>query len=363
VPPLNDSTVIWHIRCTLPQSAGARPYDGQTCVRRTTSEESDMRRAIIALISATALVLTGLTLGPQRATALGETSVTLTCTDDTSLTLLVDANELASLTDAVQAMIDYPAGLSCMIVQNPLPLTTSLGHVALAANPNTMIVAGGRWQAPCTVILPPPTGCDPGFDNCCSGVPGDPDCPSETMLPAVVAQGATRPALASLISPAPATDCLDSSHCVWVNIGVNLHFTEDGVLRGTLNETIPENQFCPDAGGELVAVGPSHFTSKPMPGCLHVNPETHQAAVITTVTHVSGLETAPGSGISRGFNVMEGEAIRSSFLDSLNNPGQQTEVRDMLNAPPAVDDSDCAGEDGTQLHVQQNGNINVYPRG
>jgi hypothetical protein len=136
------------------------------------------------------------------------------------------------------------------------------------------------------------------------------------------------------------------------------------ILEGTLNETIPENQFCTDpVTEELVAVGPSHFTSKPSPGCLFVDSINHQAAVITTVTHVSGLETAPG--VSRGFNVSEGEEINSSFRDQLNSPSQQTldADRDMLNALPAPDNSDCPNTDtGTQNNVHQNGNINAYPR-
>jgi len=110
-----------------------------------------MRRAIIALVTATALMLTGLTPGPLRVSALGETSVTLNCTDDTSLTLLVDAEALASLTAAVQAMIDYPAGLSCTLVQNPL--TTFFGHVVFAATNKTFVVAGGRWLVECQALL------------------------------------------------------------------------------------------------------------------------------------------------------------------------------------------------------------------
>jgi len=309
-----------------------------------------MRRAIIALLTATALMLTGLIPGPLRVTALGETSVTLSCTDGTSLTLLADAETLAGLTAAVQAMADYPAGLGCTLVQNPLPLTVSLGNVALAVNPNTMVVAGGRWQASC-VDIPPPCG-----RTCGGGV-----------LPTVVARGATRPALASLISAAPATDCLDNTQgCVWVNIGVNLHYTKAGVLEGTLNETMPENQTCTDPIFGTFAVGPSHFTSKPNPGCLFVVTTAllnkPQAAVTTTVTQVSGLRTDLGASL--GFKVTEGDTINSSFLDNLNSPSQQsTDPRDMLNAPPAFDDSACAtGDPGIQLNVLQNGNINVYPR-
>jgi len=316
-----------------------------------------MRRAILALLTATALMLTGLIPGPLRVTALGETSVTLNCTDGTSLTLLADADTLAGLTAAVQAMVEYPAGLGCTLVQNPLPLTVFFGNVALAANPNRMVVAGGRWQVSC-VDIPPPC------DRTCG----------EGALPSVVARGATRPALASLISAAPATDCLDDSEgCVWVNIAVNLHYTKDGVLEGTLNETMPENQTCTDPVFGPFAVGPSHFTSKPNPGCLFVTVDLAnkpQAAVRTTVTQVSGLETIPGSGISRGFGVMEGDLINSSFLDNLNSPSQQTADvdRDHLNARPAADDSACVsstpptGSGGTQLNVLRNGNINIYPR-
>jgi hypothetical protein len=311
-----------------------------------------MRRAIIALLTATALMLTGLIPGPLRVTALGETSVTLSCTDGTSLTLLADTETLAGLTAAVQAMIDYPAGLNCTIVQNPLPLTTYFGNVALAANPNPMVVAGGRWQVGCTSIL--------DYSRCCGSLPGS-----------VLARGATRPGFASLISAASATDCLDPTQgCVWVNIAVNLHYRDKtNILEGTLNETMPENQSCPDPADltASIAVGPSHFDSKPNPGCLFVTANVlnkPQAAVTTTVTQVSGLQTAPG--VSLGFKVTQGQTINSSFLDNLNSPSQQTADadRDHLNAPPALDDSVCAndgtGVGGTQNNVLQNGNINIY---
>jgi hypothetical protein len=130
---------------------------------------------------------------------------------------------------------------------------------------------------------------------------------------------------------------------------------------------MPENQTCPDpTTGDPVAVGPSHFDSKPNPGCLFVTTSAlkPQAAVRTTVTQVSGLQTAPG--VSLGFKVTEGQTINSSFLDNLNSPSQQTADadRDHLNAPPALDDSVCAnngtGVGGTQNNVLQNGNINIY---
>jgi hypothetical protein len=312
-----------------------------------------MRRAIIALATAAILTISGLTFGPAlRANALGETSVTLSCNDGTSLTLVVDPNMLAGLTAAVQAMIDYPAGLGCTLIQNPLPLGVSFGHIARAATTNMFIVDGGRWLVGCSVIL--------GGGN-----------PSLVPSRGLVARAGTRHGLASRISPAPlaSTPCpdIDALGCIWVNIGVNLHVTGNGKLEGTLNETIPENQSCFN-GNEEIAVGPSHFTSKPTPpntgqmGCLHVNPATNQASVITYVTQISGLEAFPG--VAQGFFVGVGDRVRASFFDSQNSPSQKTPPadRDLLNAPPAFDSSDCTvGEDGIQTNVQQNGNINVHP--
>jgi len=310
-----------------------------------------MRRAIIALVTAATLTMTGLTFGPAlRATALGETSLTLSCDDGTSLTLLVDVDMLAGLTAAVQGMIDYPAGLGCTLVQNPIPLGVSFGHVALAATANSFIVDGGRWLVGCSVIL--------GGGN-------------PTSVPSgVVARAGARHGLASRITTASlASPVCPELECVWVNIGVNLHVTGNGTLQGTLNETIPENQFCTDGAGSQIAVGPSHFTSKPTPpntnqvGCLRVNPATRQASVITYVTQISGLEAFPGT--AQGFFVHVGSEIHASFYDSPYSPSQQTppEQRDHLNAPPAADDADCPGgtTDGTQNNVQQNGNINVHP--
>jgi hypothetical protein len=311
-----------------------------------------MRRAIIALVTALTLTLSGSTLVPAlRAIALGETSVTLNCTDGTSLTLSVDAAELAQLTAAVQGMLDYPAGLNCTLIQNPLATTVSFGHLALAATTNEFIVDGGRWLVGCSVIL--------GGGN-------------PTRVPSWLARAVKGPGFASHVTASPlrSTDCQDPLGCVPVNIGVNVHHTGNGTLEGTLNETIPANQSCPDGSGNMIAVGPSHFTSKPTPpntssaGCLHVDPMAHRAAVITYVTQISGLETFPGSGVAQGFFVGVGSQVRASFFDSQNSPSQQTAPadRDMLNAPPSFDDSNCPdGFDGNQTNPQQNGNINVHP--
>jgi hypothetical protein len=352
VPPLNDGTGIWHFACTLPRDAGERAQTNEPwCVRPTSREESDMRRAIIALVTALTLMLTGLTPGPLRVSALGETSVTLTCTDDTSITLLLDADGLADLTAAVQAMIDYPAGLNCTIIQNPLPLTVTFGHVALAANPNTMVVAGGRWLAPCSVILP--VTCDPA----------DPSC-GQTLVQVVVARSASRPAFARIMpAPLASTSCpIDPTGCVWVNIGVNLHFRDKTMtpanLEGTLNETIPENQSCPGANGP-VAVGPSHFTSKPTPsqnqltGCLFVLNE--RALTTTYVTQVFGpVFTAPAA------NALSVDSpIHFRFSDK-GNPSRTT---DLLGGPPGIDEGVCEtpfGGSTDPRYPLENGNINIY---
>ena len=108
-----------------------------------------MRRATVVFAVAAALVLAGVTQRPQAA-ALGMTQVTINCTDGTSVTVVADADMLTGLVSAVQGMVDYPAGLNCTLIQ--VPLLTWFGHVTVAANPNTLIVAGGRWLAPCSVI-------------------------------------------------------------------------------------------------------------------------------------------------------------------------------------------------------------------
>src|SRR6266571_596192 len=295
-----------------------------------------MRRAIIALVTATALMLTGLTPGPLRVSALGETSVTLNCTDGTSLTLVVDADTLAGLTAAVQGMIDYPAGLSCTLVQNPLPLTTSFGHIALAANPNTLIVAGGRWLAPCSLFV--------GF------VTSAPD--------GTVARGGPRPAFAKIM-PAPllstSCDADPANGCVWVNIGANVHFNGQGVLEGTLNETIPEHQFCPNVNDGTSSIGPSHFDSKPTPaGCLDVL--NKRAFTTTYVTNVFG----PGFTT---FNPNPLSADPSSPIQfSFKDNGNPSNSIDRLAGQPAAEESNCAAGTGLAppTYPLENGNINVY---
>lgn len=70
-----------------------------------------MRRIVLALA-----IAAGLAIGTALPTsALGLTQVTLDCDDGTSVEMLLDADSLLGLTQAVQAMNDYPAGLTCTI--------------------------------------------------------------------------------------------------------------------------------------------------------------------------------------------------------------------------------------------------------
>ena len=70
-----------------------------------------MRRAVFAIAIAVGMV-TGFA---WPSSAIGLTQVTLTCDDGTTSTMTVDAGTVVVVAQAVQAMIDYPAGLTCAI--------------------------------------------------------------------------------------------------------------------------------------------------------------------------------------------------------------------------------------------------------
>lgn len=89
-------------------------------------------------------------------------------------------------------------------------------------------------------------------------------------------------------------------------------------IFGTLNETIPANQFCGDR-----PVGETHFTSKSQPsppGCFGIDPaNVNTAHVVSNVTQTSGQQPFPdGSGGS----LIVGDLIHFSFTDN-GNPGHQ----------------------------------------
>ena len=78
---------------------------------------SRVRRILLAVA-----ISAGLAIGAVLpASAIGSTQVTLNCDDGTSWTAVVDPNTLASLVASVQGMVDYPAGLTCTLIQAPQP--------------------------------------------------------------------------------------------------------------------------------------------------------------------------------------------------------------------------------------------------
>jgi hypothetical protein len=160
-----------------------------------------------------------------------------------------------------------------------------------------------------------------------------------------------------------ATSSCDTAACVWVNIAVNLHYRDKtNILEGTLNETIPEHQSCPNPNDPTtsIAVGPSHFTSKPNPGCLFV--DGNRAVVTTQVTQTSGLPFPTGLPVppDQLTGLEFGDDIHFSFVD-VGNPGANR-PKDQLNGPPALHDSNCGLRAfGIMFHDLENGNINVHP--
>src|SRR5438270_7142119 len=101
-----------------------------------------MKRAILVVVVAAGLMLG--TAVPVR--GLGQTQVTLSCSDGSTLTTVLETSAVTSLIQAVQALIDYPAGLSCTLLQVP---ALGFGAVALALSDGAFITGGGRIQGDC----------------------------------------------------------------------------------------------------------------------------------------------------------------------------------------------------------------------
>ena len=314
-----------------------------------------MRRAVLACA-----ITVGLAIGTVLPTsAIGLAQVTLSCNDGTSVTLVVDTDTLTSLTASVQAMLDYPAGLTCTLVQSPLPL--AFGAIALASpGSNPFVVAGGRWQVPCDVLL---LQGQPGFvgGGVVARIPG---------------------AFYSLYAPGAGSSMQTEPEFIWVNIAVNVHQQDSGdqPFFGTLNETIPANQSCTDATTGLpVPFGESHFTSKPT--CLTTATvfQRPQAYVTSLVTQTSG-EPFPADASG---SVNSGDYVHFGFWDNQNPPGQNptttVPTTDMLNGPPAVEEGSqgtpsvpppCTAAEwdpiyhlGTADGLKQYGNISVRNSG
>jgi hypothetical protein len=105
-----------------------------------------MRRMLVSLV-----VAVGLTLGSGiQISAAGGVSIRIDCNDGDSLPLTVDLQTLTALTDSVRAINENPTGLSCTLVQLPVPLTfVRFGSVATAAQSSGYVIGGGRVQAGC----------------------------------------------------------------------------------------------------------------------------------------------------------------------------------------------------------------------
>jgi hypothetical protein len=105
-------------------------------------------RRLILVVGTTIILTIGASL---TVVGLGETEVTLNCDDGTSLTLIVNAQELIGLTQAIQALIDYPSGLTCGLTQTPVAAPI-LGLRAIAGDgPKDMALQGGRYMGSCYV--------------------------------------------------------------------------------------------------------------------------------------------------------------------------------------------------------------------
>ncbi|HYV21817.1 MAG TPA: hypothetical protein VEN31_04115 [Candidatus Bathyarchaeia archaeon] len=277
-----------------------------------------MRRAVLAVA-----VAIGLAIGSAIPTAaIGLTQVNLSCDDGTSTTLVVDTDTLTGLTAAVQAMIDYPAGLTCTLVQVPLPLF-SFGSIALAASPgqNPFIVGGGRWQVPCSAL---------------GGLTGRAD------------GGALARAPGAFLSLSGG----QQDDLVWVNIAVNVHQRDDGTPYGTLNETIPANQSCTGTSGSF-AVGESHFSSTPT--CVLI--AANLAYVTSHVTQTSGQRAFPAD---QAGSVNLNNYVHFGFQDN----GSPSTTTDTLNGPPATKTGDpdqtcTAATNPPPVFDLVNGNISI----
>ena len=130
---------------------------------------------------------------------------------------------------------------------------------------------------------------------------------------------------------------------------MNVHQRDDGTPYGTLNETIPANQSCPNFG----PVGESHFGSTPT--CILIDGST--AFVTSHVTQTSGQVGFPAD--NAGF-VTFGNYLHFGFQDN-GNPSQGI---DMLDGPPATPTGDpdqtcTAATNPAPIFPLQNGNISI----
>jgi hypothetical protein len=102
-----------------------------------------MKRVALALA-----VAVGLLFGTAvPVTGLGDVNITLNCDDGTSMTMAVDSDTLTGLTASVQSLLDYPAGLTCTLINLGPALT--FGSVAYAWKKEPWVNGGGHFSRPC----------------------------------------------------------------------------------------------------------------------------------------------------------------------------------------------------------------------
>ena len=119
--------------------------------------KTGMRRPVLGLVAALALVA-----GASTTNAYADSLVNLSCDDGTNLNLTLDTNTLQELQDSVEAMLLYPAGISCTVTVGSSPLLATilnlagLAHPAYADSAHDFAVGAVRLTQSANVC--PPTG-------------------------------------------------------------------------------------------------------------------------------------------------------------------------------------------------------------
>ena len=122
-----------------PQTAGAPSRPGGHGKRRPA-----MRRVGMGVIAALALIA-----GSSAVTASADNiAVNLSCDDGTNVNLTVDLTTLQELEDSVQAMILYPAGISCGVTQLPTAGFLNLAKPVYADSAHDFAVGANQVTGP-----------------------------------------------------------------------------------------------------------------------------------------------------------------------------------------------------------------------
>jgi hypothetical protein len=256
-----------------------------------------VRRLFVTLAASVALTFAAAL--PIKATGL--TLATVSCTDGDSFSATVDTDALTDLTQAIEAMTLYPAGLSCTLAT--APLLTSMGGVASAWKASGFVVGGGRFQL---------------------------FCPAETGVP---------------------------DQKFWVNFGLSAHDRDGGtdVKGGTFNLAVPD--------GPTQCDGPSNFTSKPY--CLVINNEPPgppsspwYAWINSTVTQAHGDYFGSLEGQDIGVAVKD--TGNPGHQNSPDRIAPRTDGR--TTSCPEIGDPPLDTVDESEWTDVLNGNITIHPQ-